>query len=105
MKLGPFIAFMNLVAVLFGLYAAKFCNIPLLLCQGRCAIIATIIIQFAFYYKLPDFRVSVSAILIVLGALIAGWDSLNANAVGYGYVWLNNTTQAFQNVFTQKYNA
>jgi len=43
--------------------------------------------------------------LIVLGALIAGWDSLDANIVGYGYVWLNNTTQAFQNVFTQKYNA
>jgi hypothetical protein len=43
-KLGPIIGFMNLIGVLFGLYAAKFCNIPLLLTQGRCAILATIVV-------------------------------------------------------------
>lgn len=46
-----------------------------------------------------------SALLIVLGAVIAGYDSFDANAIGFGYVWLNNFTQAFQNVFTQKYNS
>lgn len=43
--LGMAIGTMNMIGVLLGLYAAKFCNIPLLLCNRRCAILATIIVQ------------------------------------------------------------
>ena len=91
-KVGPAIAVMNLIGVLFGLYAAKFCNIPLLLTQGRCAILATIIVSICLLGKYPDRKVIISAFLIILGAIVAGYDSLDANALGFAYVWLNNFT-------------
>jgi hypothetical protein len=42
---------------------------------------------------------------MVAGAIVAGYDSLDANGIGYIYVWMTNFTQAFQNVFTSKYNS
>jgi hypothetical protein len=44
-SLGLIIGIMNMIGVLFGLYAAKFCNIPLLLTNRRCMILATIVMQ------------------------------------------------------------
>ena len=40
---------------------------------------------------------------MVAGAIVAGYESLDANGIGYIYVWMTNFTQAFQNVFTSKY--
>lgn len=42
-KIGFQIGCMNIGAVLLGLYALKFVNIPLLLTNRRCAIVATVI--------------------------------------------------------------
>jgi hypothetical protein len=52
--LGLAIGVMNMIGVLFGLYAAKFCNIPLLLTNRRCAILATILVQIILQSKYPD---------------------------------------------------
>lgn len=48
--LGMAIGSMNMIGVLLGLYAAKFCNIALLLCNRRCSILATIIVQGILLY-------------------------------------------------------
>jgi hypothetical protein len=41
---------------------------------------------------------------MVSGAVVAGYDSMTDNAVGFLFVWATNFFQAFQNVFTSKYN-
>lgn len=78
---------MNIGSVLLGLYALKFVNIPLLLTNRRCAIIATITMQYFLESKIPDRKLIISASLLLLGAIVAGWESLDANIVGYLFVW------------------
>ena len=43
-RTGLFIGALNIVTVLFGLYAVKNVNVPIFLCFRRCAIIFTIIV-------------------------------------------------------------
>ena len=104
-SLGFIIGVMNMIGVLFGLYAAKFCNIPLLLTNRRCSILATILMQMCLEAKFPDGKLCFVVSLMVAGAIVAGYESLDANGIGYIYVWMTNFTQAFQNVFTSKYNS
>jgi hypothetical protein len=63
------------------------------LTNRRCAILATIIVQLFLLGMYPDGKLMFSTTLIVLGAIIAGYDSLDANAVGFVFVWLTNFTQ------------
>jgi hypothetical protein len=84
------IGVMNMCQVLLGLYAAKFCNIPLLLCNRRCAILATIIVQMFLMYQFPDNKLILTTCLMVAGAAIAGYDSLDENAIGFLFVWATN---------------
>ena len=78
---------MNILGVLLGFYAVKFVNIPLFLTNRRCAIIATMVVQYYLQDKIPDSKLKVSAALMLTGAVIAGYESLNANLIGYLFVW------------------
>jgi len=94
-KIGMQIGCMNIGMVLLGLYALKFVNIPLLLTNRRCAIVATIIMQYLLESKIPDRKLVIAATLLLIGALIAGYESLDANIVGYLFVWAQNFFQSF----------
>jgi hypothetical protein len=41
---------------------------------------------------------------MILGAIIAGYDSFDSNMLGYLLIWGNNFSQAIYNVFTAKFN-
>ena len=86
-KVGMQIGCMNIGAVLLGLYALKFVNIPLLLTNRRCAIVATIIMQYILESKIPERKLVIAASILLTGALIAGYESLDANIIGYLFVW------------------
>ena len=43
LKTGIFLAVINIVTVLVGIYAIKYVNIPIFLTMKRCAILATLI--------------------------------------------------------------
>lgn len=43
--------------------------------------------------------------MMLTGAVIAGWESFDTNLIGYLFVWAQNFTQSFQNVFTGKFNS
>lgn len=88
--LGLAIGVMNMIGVLLGLYAAKFCNIPLLLCNRRCAIMATIIVQMILLQQFPDNKLMLTTFLMLVGAVIAGYDSFGENAIGFLFVWATN---------------
>ena len=55
-------------------------------------------------YKLPSLNLSLSTILIVSGALIASWVSIEKNYTGIVVVWINNFVQAFVNVMIERKN-
>jgi hypothetical protein len=86
-KLGISIGAMNIFMVLLGLYALKYINIPLLLTNRRCAIFATICVQKLIESKNPDRSLTIAVVLMVSGAVIAGYESFDANLVGYLFVW------------------
>lgn len=81
---------MNIWVVLLGLYALKFINIPLLLTNRRCAIFATVCVQYCYEHKKPNQKLIIAVSLMILGAVIAGSESFDANIIGYLYVWAQN---------------
>ena len=105
MKSGLQLGSVCIISVVFGLYAVKHIPIPLFGAVRRCAILGTIIVQYLIENKLPDSKLSITTFILLLGAIIAGHDSLDANALGYALVWGNNLAQSFQNVLVSKFNA
>jgi hypothetical protein len=70
----------------------------------RCAILSTLLVGALMQYKLPSLNLSLSTILIVSGALIASWVSIEKNYTGIVVVWINNFVQAFVNVMIERKN-
>jgi len=87
---GIFIGGLNIFTVFFGLYAVKNVNIPIFLCFRRCAIICTIIVEFVISFTLPGIPKGLCAIIMVAGALVAGWETLDSGSFGYFLVFCNN---------------
>ena len=90
MKLGLSLGAMSLTSVLFGLYGVKLVNIPLFLTFRRCAILATILVTYIVTGKGPSNTLAFCAFLMVGGALIAGYNTLTTDALGYILIWANN---------------
>mmetsp|Transcript_16049 Transcript_16049/g.27066 ORF Transcript_16049/g.27066 Transcript_16049/m.27066 type:complete len:251 (+) Transcript_16049:37-789(+) len=103
-KVGCMLACMFLIQVLFGLYSVKLVNIPLFLTFRRCCILATIVVQFAVQGTVPNQTLMLSTTLIVLGSVVAGYESFNTDFFGYFLIWCNNFATAIQTVMTSKYN-
>lgn len=95
---------MTIINVLFGLYSVKLVNIPLFLTFRRCAILATLVTQFVMESKVPSRNLSLSATLMVTGAIIAGYETLSSDLLGYILIWANNFCSAIQYVITSKFN-
>lgn len=104
LNIGLRIGAMNIVSVLFGLYSMKHVNIPLFLTFRRCCILATLIINYAISREVPGKVLSYCTAAMLLGSIIAGYESLDSNVFGYLLIWCNNFCTAFQNVVSSKYN-
>jgi len=50
-------------------------------------------------------KLTVTTTAITLGALIAGYETLDTDMFGYFLIWMNNISQSLYNVFVQKLNA
>jgi hypothetical protein len=103
-KVGFTVGAITIVNVIFGLYSVKLVNIPLFLTFRRCAILATLIIQYIMEKKVPSSNLATNTFFMVSGALIAGYESLSVDFLGYILIWGNNFCSAIQNVVTSKYN-
>jgi len=104
MKLGLMIGSMNIVSVLYGLFSVKYVSIPLFLTFRRCAILATLIVEYVVKGETPNQTKVIASTLICLGAVVAGYESFNTDYFGYLLIWGNNFSQSIYNVFTAKYN-
>ena len=103
-KAGLMISAVKIIDVLFGLYSLKAVNIPLFLTFRRCAMVTTIIVDYFVGGKTPSQTLLISAFFVVVGALIAGYETFDSNAMGYILIMGNNFSSAFANVVTAVYN-
>jgi hypothetical protein len=76
--------------VLFGLFSVKLVNIPMFLTFRRCSVLATIVVDFIALGNKPNASLVYSSTLLIVGAIIAGWETLSVDAFGYMIIWCNN---------------
>jgi solute carrier family 35 protein len=77
-----------------GLVALRLVNVPMFLCIRRLVGPFILGYEFAVLGKVAPFGVNASVLGILLGTLLAGWDSLSVDTVGYAVTCLNNLLSA-----------
>jgi len=51
----------------------------------------------------PNHQTALSAALVSVGAVVAGWDSIDTDWFGFLLVWMNNFTQSVSNLITSSH--
>ena len=74
------------------------------LTMRRCLMLATIICQYAINGKVPEKVQSITTLLVCTGALISGYETINANLFGVCIVWMNNFSTSMFDVSCEKFN-
>lgn len=90
MKLGFTLGLMNLITVAFGIYSIKYVSIPIFLTFRRCSLLTSFFVSYLITGKGADSRTCVKLALVTAGAMIAGYDTLNRDWIGYILIWMNN---------------
>lgn len=103
-KVGLMISSMKIIDVLFGLYSLKAVNIPLFLTLRRCAMISTIIVDFLYQGKVPGQTLCIASFFVVMGAIVAGYETFNSDMWGYFLIMCNNFSSALVNIVASAYN-
>ena len=66
--------------------------------------LTTIVMQLLVYKKWPDLPALVAMIFIVLGSIIAGFESFDSDSHGFAFVWGYNLSQSLFDVITEELN-
>ena len=90
LKTGFKVGSVCLTTVIFGLYAVKNVNIPMFLTMRRCGIFSTLVVNYFIAGTVPKHVEIGCTSLLLLGAIIAGYESLDSDMFGYALVWGNN---------------
>jgi len=77
-----------------GLIALRMVNVPMFLCIRRLVSPFIVGYEFLVLARVPSAGVAASVGGILLGTLLAGWETLNADMVGYAITILNNVLSA-----------
>jgi len=103
-KAGLIISSIKIIEVLFGLYSLKAVNIPLFLTFRRCGILTTMMVMYMWKGDQPGSVLVISSAFVVMGALVAGYETFDNNGIGYALIMGNNFGSAFVNVIAGVYN-
>lgn len=80
--------------VALGFVALQMVNVPMFLCIRRLVAPFILFYEFVFLGKTASAGIQGAVGAILVGTLLAGWDSLNADMVGYAITILNNLFSA-----------
>lgn len=70
----------------------------------RCGILASVIVMYFVDGTYPNRSIKIGTFLCTTGAIIAGWEKMETDILGFVLVWMNNFSQAIQNVYIAKLN-
>jgi solute carrier family 35 protein len=88
-----------------GLLGLSLVNVPMFFCIRRLVSPTILFYEYLFEGKVAEFNVNAAVGTIMAGTLLAGWDTLNADIVGYTITFINNlctaASSATQKAFSQ----
>lgn len=90
--------------VVIGWYGLQLVNVPMFLCIRRTNAAFTLVAEYLILRKVASPRVALAVAFIVLGAIVAGYETLQANALGYLYTLGNNFFTAWSMSLTKKFS-
>ena len=85
----------GLVPVIFGNFALSYTCIPLYLAFRRCGLLSSVVVMFFWDGERPSKAIVLSTFLVTTGAIIAAWETFDANLLGFLCVWSYNFSQSF----------
>jgi drug/metabolite transporter (DMT)-like permease len=85
-----------------GLIGLQMVNVPMFFCLRRLVAPIVLLYEYATMGKVADPGVRVAVAIIVAGAVLAGWDTLSADLVGYVITMLNNVVSAASSVLVRR---
>jgi hypothetical protein len=80
--------------VAIGLWGLSIVNVPMFFCIRRLVSPTIIFYEAVFLGKMTPMDVTTAIGLIFAGTIIAGWDTLNSDIIGYSITFLNNLITA-----------
>ncbi|KAA0155959.1 hypothetical protein FNF29_01378 [Cafeteria roenbergensis] len=86
-----------------GWFGLQLVDVPMFLAIRRTATAFTLGSEFFMLGAVPSPLVQVGVLVIVLGTVIAGWETFNSDFVGYAYTLGNNVVTAVQLAFAKQF--
>lgn len=87
-----------------GLLGLRLVNVPMFFALRRLVAPMVLIYEFFAMGKVADIGVQGSVAIIVLGTIVAGWDSFGSDFMGYAITMLNNLLTAASSVMQKQFS-
>jgi len=92
------LGFTYVANVAVGLVGLSMTTVPLFFCIRRLVSPIILIYEYVWLSKVAEPNIQVAVGTIVVGTIIAGWDTLSSDIVGYSVTFLNNLCTAASSV-------
>jgi solute carrier family 35 protein len=92
------------VNIAVGLMGLKLVNVPMFLAIRRTGTVFALLAEWAVLGKVASRDTMLAVALIVVGAVVAGWDSLSRDATGYAWTVANNVLTALAVAYSKKFS-
>lgn len=92
------------VNIAVGLVGLQLVNVPMFLAIRRTNAAFSLAAEWWVLGRVASAETGASVVLIVLGAVVAGWDSLNRDGVGYMWTVANNVLTALAVSYSKKFS-
>jgi hypothetical protein len=97
-------AALQVASVTSGLIGIRLVNIPMFFCIRRTTTAWILLLEYFWLGRVAEPRIQASVAIICVAALIAGWDSLNSDLLGYFMATLNNIFTAGSSIAQKRFS-
>ena len=95
---------MYVINVGFGLVGLQLVNVPMFFCIRRLVSPMILIVEFVTMGRIADSGTQLAVVLIVLGTLLAGYETLSADILGYALTFANNICTAAASILQKRFS-
>jgi solute carrier family 35 protein len=92
------LGFAYVANVAVGLLGLSLVNVPMFFCIRRLVSPTILLYEYLWLSKVAEANIQAAVGTIMVGTIIAGWDTLSADVVGYSITFLNNLCTAASSV-------
>jgi solute carrier family 35 len=86
-----------------GWWGLAIVNVPMFLAIRRTTTVMTMAVEFAMLGTVPSSQTRLAVCVIMLGTIVAGWESFNSDYKGYLFTLMNNAITAIQLNFAKHF--